>query len=301
MVEDMVRPDPGPRHSESPAAYAESYLRQTRALALLALIALAAGIVSDALAEGFWTDHALLAGLVASVIVVMLTVALVNEVVERRSRSRWRVLAQYVMLQLVRDTRLVWTGVAQLAGLMPADQYANGSGIPAAAAAIDAGAAAVRDTARLTAALRELMADANRRRQLHDKVVLFAHHNDEVLGRWAAVMLNADLYAEVIDRHVELAGDLAWLGSLLGFELSEEEQRALTGRSHPAPLVEGPLDDERLAQRVAAITQLAEQLDRGTLALALRIVPVDWWREQLGAGAPVPLEDPKPSPERSLR
>jgi hypothetical protein len=36
---------------------------------------------------------------------------------------------------------------------------------------------------------------------------------------------------------------------------------------------------------LAAITQLAEQLDRGTLDLALRIVPIEWWREQLGASA----------------
>ena len=28
-------------------------------------------------------------------------------------------------------------------------------------------------------------------------------------------MLGTDAYAEVVDRHVELAGSLAWLGSLL--------------------------------------------------------------------------------------
>jgi hypothetical protein len=298
----VVRRDTGPRHSESPETYADAYLRRTRALAVLALLALAGGIVSDELAGSFWTDHPLLAGLVASVIVVMLTVALVNEVIERRSRRRWRVLAQYVMLQLVRDTRLVWTGLAGLAGLMPPEPYATDGDVRAAAASIDAGAEAVRDTERLTAALGELVADADGRRRLHDRVASFVHHNDEVLGRWAAVMLNADLYAELIDRHVELAGDLAWLASLLGFEVSGDEERALTGRSHPAPLIEGPLDDERLSQRVAAITQLAEQLDQGTLALALRIVPVEWWREQLGASDPIPLADSEPSAsERSLR
>jgi hypothetical protein len=35
---------------------------------------------------------------------------------------------------------------------------------------------------------------------------------------------------------------------------------------------------------LAAITQLAEQLDRGTLELSMRIVPIDWWRELLGTG-----------------
>ena len=36
------------------------------------------------------------------------------------------------------------------------------------------------------------------------------------------------------------------------------------------------------------MTQLAEQLDRATLELALRIVPIDWWREQLGRRSDTP-------------
>jgi hypothetical protein len=41
---------------------------------------------------------------------------------------------------------------------------------------------------------------------------------------------------------------------------------------------------------LAAITQLAEQLDSGTLELAMRIVPIDWWREQLGASVPTSVD-----------
>src|SRR5579864_5312188 len=103
-------------------------------------------------------------------------------------------------------------------------------------------------------------------------------------------MLNADLYAEVIDRHVELAGDLAWVSSLLGLELAEGDRRTREGRSHPAALIEAPPDAEQLVHRLVAITQLAEQLDRGTLELALRIVPIEWWREQLGATVPTSLD-----------
>jgi hypothetical protein len=290
-VEAMTRRDTGPRRSDS----VNAYRRRTRALAALALFALVGGIVSDELAGSFWGHHSLLAGLVASVIVVLLTVALVNEAIERRSRQRWRVLAQYVMLQLVRETRLVWTGLAELAGLMPADAYAAYGDVLEAAASIDEGSGAVRDTARLTAALCEVLTDEDRRRRLHDKVAFFVNRSDDVLGRWAGVMLNADVYAEVIDRHVELAGDLAWLGSLLSFEFSEEDERAGIGRSHPAALIEGTLDNERLVRSVAAMTQLAEQLDRNTLALALQIVPIEWWRTRLGASALTPLGDHVPS------
>jgi hypothetical protein len=275
----MARRQSGPRRSGS----VDAYLRGTRALAALALLALGGAVLWDALAERFWDDHALLAGLVASVIVVMLTVGLVNEGLERRARQRWSVLAQYVMLQLVRDARAVWTGIAKLAGLMPPDPDATKGGVLTATMSIDAGSGAVRDTDRLTAALRELLADSQRRKQLHDTVTIMLEHNDAVLGRWAAVMLTADVYAELIDRHVELAGDLAWLSSLLGFEFRDHDGGADQGASHPAGLIEGQLDDELLAERLAAITQLAEQLDRGTLDLALRIVPIEWWREQLAA------------------
>jgi hypothetical protein len=292
----MARHVSGPRRSESP----DSYLRGIRVAAALALLALVGAIVSDALAGSFWSDHPVLAGLLSSVIVVMLTVALVNEALERRSRQRWSVLAQYVMLQLVGEARVVWAGFAELAGLMPVREHAALSDVREAAASIEKGSRAVRDTAGLTAALREVLGDAAKRRQLREKAALFVQHSDEVLGRWAAVMLNSDLYAEVMDRHVELAGDLAWLDSLLAFEFSEGGARMRPGRSHPAALVTGSLDDDQLAQRVAAITQLAEQLDRMTLDLALRIVPFDWWRQQLGASAPTPLGDRDPlAPEPS--
>jgi hypothetical protein len=271
----------GPRRSKS----VNSYLWETRALAATAVLALVGGIVSDTVERGFWDRHALLAGLAASLIVVMLTVALVNEALERARRKRWSVLAQYVMLQLVRDARGIWTGLLELSGLMPLDNLS--------AASIEAGAQTVRDTVRLTAAARKVVGEPDRRRRLHESVARVVIHNDEVLGRWAGVMLDTDLYAEVIDRHVELASDLAWLGSLLdNLDPSDDDPRQRASRSHPSVQIEGAIDDEQLALRLVAITQLAEALDRGTLELALRLVPVEWWAARLGTTAPVRDAEP---------
>ena len=280
----------GPRRSES----VESYLRQTRVGAALALLALAVAIASERFAEHLWGHHPLLAGLASSAIVVMLSVAIVNEALEIRGRRRWRVLAQYVMLELVRDARMVWTAVVELAGLMPADAHPP--------AAIDAAALVVRDTPRLNKAVHGLLTDADRRRALRDHVVQLVVHNDEVLGRWAAVMLNVDAYAEVVDRHVELAGSLAWLGSLLDqSEPSDENQlRWRRARSNPAVQITGEMDDDRLAQRLVAITQLAEQLDRGTLDLAVKIVPVAWWEARLGTTAHVGDDVPEANGHEQL-
>jgi hypothetical protein len=260
----------------------DSYLRETRVLAVAALVALIAGLVSDALGRHFWTGHPLVANLAASLIVVILSVAVVNEAVERRRRRRWRVLAQYVMLEFVRHARMVWTGVIELTDLMPSNAYT--------AASIDAGARAVRDTPRLSEAIRELVADDNRRRLLHAGLNRSVNCSNDVLGRWTDVMLNTDAYAQLVDRHVELASDVAWLGSILDqFEpIDGDPSRQRMSQSSPAVQIQGALDDNQLTNRVVSITRLAEELDRGTLELALRIVPVEWWAARHGWTAPLP-------------
>jgi hypothetical protein len=132
------------------------------------------------------------------------------------------------------------------------------------------------------------IADDARRRGLQDEIALLAAHTDEVLGRWAAVMLNADVYAEVIDRHVELALDISWLISLLdNSDPPEDHRRQRRANSSPAVRIEGQIAGEDLANRIVVITQLAEELDRSTLELALRIVPVAWWQARLGTTAPL--------------
>jgi hypothetical protein len=279
----MVHHSLGPRRSDS----VESYLRETRMVALVAVIALVAGIVSDAVGGHFWERHALVAGLVASLVVVMLSVGVVNEALERRRRRRWTVLAQYVMLQLTRNARVIWTGVAELAGLMPSDART--------AAVLDAGSRVVRDTPRLTGAIGELVADPERRRLLHEGFGRFVSDGDEMLGRWAAVMLNVDAYAELMDRHVELALEVSWLDSLLDDSDASAEHHSMqrNSRSHPAVQIEGQIDGDRLVARAVVITQLAEDLDRLTLQVALRLVSVKWWAERLGTTPVVWSADPE--------
>lgn len=268
----MRRHEGGPRRSQS----VDALLRRTRLLAIVALLALAGGIVSDVVGGDFWARHALLAGLTASVIIVMLTVAVVNEVLDRRRRERWSILAQYVMLELVRNARLIWTGMLAQVGLLSPEAARPES--------VEAYGRTVRDTSRLACAVRETIANDALRRGLHEEVALLAAHTDEVLGRWATVMLNADVYAEVIDRHVELASEIGWLiGVLDNADPPEDHRRQRRAHSSPAVQIEGQIAGEELANRIVVIMQLAEELDRSTLELALRIVPLEWWQARLGA------------------
>ena len=142
--------------------------------------------------------------------------------------------------------------------------------------------------------MREIVADPEQRQFLHKGLGRFVTGSDEMLGRWADVMLNVDAYAELMDRHVELAADVSWLDSLLDNAdgPAGHDTSRLHSRSHPAVQLEGQIDDERLAGRIVAITQLAEDLDRLTLQLALRLVPVQWWEQRLGTTAP---DDARPA------
>ena len=132
---------------------------------------------------------------------------MLNEVLERRQRERWSVLAQYALFEFVRAARLVWSGLLELAGLVPDGELANG--------ALPAGSEEVRDTPHLAAAMHELLASADRREQLHRLIAGLLGHGQDVLGRWADVMVNSATYAEIVDRHVELYGRLYWWGSVL--------------------------------------------------------------------------------------
>src|SRR5947209_7876175 len=268
----MARQSVGPRRTDS----LRRYVRATRIIGGFSVLVLSGAIAWDLADDGFWSRHALLTSLVASLIVVAVSAAVLNEVLERRQRERWSVLAQYALFEFVRTARLVWSGLLELAGLVPDGELAD--------EALAAGSEAVGDTPRLAAAMDELLASADRREQLHRLIAGLLGHGQEVLGRWAGVMVSGT-YAEIVDRHVELYSRLYWWGSVLDESepLEEHLSRPRLSRVSPATQAVGPVEDEWLRDNLVAIAQLAESLDRGSFELALRIVPLDWWATQLPA------------------
>jgi hypothetical protein len=94
----------GPRRTDSH----RTYVRGTRIIAGLTVLILSGAIVWDLVNDGFWSRHALFTSLVASLIIVAMTAAGLNELLQRRRRERWSVLAQYALFEFVRTARLVW-------------------------------------------------------------------------------------------------------------------------------------------------------------------------------------------------
>src|SRR6476619_3691117 len=252
----MPRRTLGPRRSDSP----RTYVRSARIIGGLSVLLLSGAVVWDFANDGFWLRHALFTSLVASLIVVAVTAS---------------VLAQYALFDLVRTARLVWTGLLELAGLVPDGEFEDGG--------LAAGSEAVLDTPRLAAAMDEMLASADRREQLHRVIARLRAHGQEVLGRWADVMVNSGTYAEIVDRHVELYSRLYWWGSVLDESdpLEEHLNRPRLSLLSPATQASGPVEDEWLRDNLVAIAQLAESLDRSSFELAMRIVPSEWWAAQL--------------------
>lgn len=276
----MARRTVGPRRTDS----LRTYLGATRIVGGLSVVVLFGAIAWDLANDHFWSRHALFTGLVASLIVVAVTAAVLNEVLERRRRERWSVLAQYALFDFVRTARLVWGGLLELTGLVPDGELGD--------QALAAGSEAVRDTPRLAAAVGVMLASADRREQLHRLLVGLLAESQALLGRWAGVMLNSGSYAEIVDRHVELYSRLYWWGSVLDESepLEEHLSRPRLSRISPATQAVGPVEDEWLRDNLVAIAQLAESLDRDSFELAFRIVPFDWWVSQL-PDRPSPAED----------
>ena len=250
-------------------------MRSTRIVGGLSVLVLSAAVVWDLADDGFWSGHALFTSLVASLIVVAVTAAVLNEVLERRQRRRWSVLAQYALFDLLRSARLVWASLLELAGLVPDGEFEDGG--------LAAGSEVVLDTERLAAAMDKMLASADRREDLQRLIARLLVQGQEVLGRWADVMVNSGTYAEIVDRHVELYSRLYWWGSVLDESEPLEEHLSLPrlSRLSPATQASGPVEDEWLRDNLVAIAQLAETLDRSSFDLAMRIVPYEWWAAQL--------------------
>ena len=248
-------------------------------MAVAALVVLAAGVVSDLLNGSFWLRHALLASVVGSVIVVLLSVAVINEVIETGGVDAGGSSPSTSCSSWSATPAMTWSSVLDLAGLLAKEGSER--------EIVQAGRQVVRDTSRLTAAVRDIVNADDRFASLRSEVAFLAEHANEVLGRWAGVMLGSEVYAEVIDRHVELGGDVAWMAGIFDATYPPSDlRRQRRARSSPALEIESEVGVNWLADRIVVITQLAEELDRRTLELALRIVPVRWWEERLGTNVP---------------
>jgi hypothetical protein len=100
--------------------------RHTRALApAVAVVTAGALVVTEMTLKGlrqFWIGHPILAALVASAVVLGITVLIVDEVLRRRHARRWKAVAQTAFRELSTDAFRAWVVVMTGLGFPEADE-----------------------------------------------------------------------------------------------------------------------------------------------------------------------------------
>lgn len=253
----------------------ESSRRLTIAASVgIAVIALAAG--SDFVFGSFWSAHAMLTSLIASLIVLAVTVVVLNEAIDRRDRRRWSVLAQYVLFQLVQCARASWMGFAELVTGLEIETGGSDGLLEGARRALD--------TPAFSVATRAMLADPERRRVLQEMVVILAAHCRGVIAEWASVMVGAGPYTAIFDRHVELQGRLDWIAEILSHNEPTDARtfhQTKLARSSVSAEYAGVFGEDWLHDQVVSTTQFAVRLDYESRTLGWKLVPLESWNMRI--------------------
>jgi hypothetical protein len=241
-----------------------------RTAAILAILLLVAVAVSDFVVAGFWVSHPMLTAIVSALVVVLLSVAVIEVVLNRRGERRWRILAQSALIELGEAANTTWTTLANALGLQSANEMSPDA--VRAALASDTNGPKVRQ--QIEAAL----IDAQLRQNLAGRLAERLADGNQILGRWAVALTASETYAEIFDQHVELYGRVNGLQMFLrnGYRQSDPRGRRGRGRreySSPG----GEVDDEWFVDNLIGTIKIGANLEDATWDLALRLLPEAWW------------------------
>jgi hypothetical protein len=242
----------------------------------LGILAIAGAAASDFVFGSFWSSHAMLTSLVASLIVLAVTVAIVSEVAERRARRRWAVLGQYVLFELVRTVRATWIGVVELSGLGTVDASSREG--------LQAGARHVLDSERLSRAVTTAVAAPQHRNELSELVSAIGAQSRSLIADWAPLMVDAGPYGPLFDRHVELHSLMSWIVETLDPGASSRwlpSSHDVLARSSVASEYTAVRDDPWLCAQLVNAAQLAVELDFESVTLGFKLVSLASWTARL--------------------
>jgi hypothetical protein len=250
-----------------------------RVAAATGVLVLAGLVVSD-FETSFWDRHEMTSSILASLVVVGITVAVINEVLERRESARWRVFAQNALLELAATARFTWVGLGEL--LEVEDDTAGRRTVEVRNFICSAAG-----TDHVATLVDEHMPDSEWRHRLTQLVERLLNDGRDSLAAWGPVMLGARPYTALIERHVELYGRVQLLRYMIDdpedAELDDLEDPAARARRLSATrraVVAGQsktdLDDTMRTTLIIVIRRAAE-LEIDTRALARALVPLEWW------------------------
>jgi hypothetical protein len=244
-----------------------------RALGGAALLLLVAASITDVALTHFWDHNAMLTGIIADVLVLLVGVAVVNEWLDIRAASRWRTVAYYALVELVYSSRNAWVRLYH-----ELDLHEGRSSTIAELYAQVVGAGGLETLEQRAA---EKLADPAARRRLLDLVVEVSDGTREALTNWAPVMITTGPSADAINRYTRLHGRLMRLRFVLQAEIE----------GHRIPHIEVG-DDAWAARRIATVVRLGAQLNERFREEAYQLMSFEEWADD-----PAAFEDLVPEPQ----
>lgn len=234
----------------------------------------------------------MLTAIVSALVVVLLSVAVIEVVLSRRSERRWRVLAETALMELAEAANTTWSALAEALELRRASEMSPDR--VRAALASDATGPKVRR--QVEAALM----NTQLRGKLAGKLAERLADGHQILGRWAVALTASESYAETFDQHVELYGRVGGLLQFLREGYKQTDPRGLRGRArreYSSP--GGEADDEWFVDNLIGTINIGARLEDTTWDLALRVLPQAWWdRRTVELAAATRSSRPMPAAER---
>ena len=220
-------------------------------------------ISSDFYAGRFWLDHPVTTAILTSLTVVLVSVTVIEVILNRRSERRWRLLAQYALMELAEAARGAW-GV--LLGVV--DEGNSGSDVMADPSRVTQVLNSPERAPVLKRKIEAILTDPRKRDELRESLERTLDTSRELISRWGAVLTGSSSFPELFDRHVEMIGRIHGLWYFLAYGTRRGSRFRSPGGSH---------SDDWFVDNLLSMTRIAIRLEGETWAIALRVVPPDWW------------------------
>jgi hypothetical protein len=244
--------------------------RTASVLAILLLVAVAA---SDVVIGGFWLSHPMLTAIVSSLAVIVLSVAVIDVVLSRRSERRWRLLAQRALIDLGEAAYATWSTLTKGLGLRPMSGMSPQQ-VCVALTSQETGPA-VREH------VEKALLDRSTQEKLSGHVSDRLAYGEQILGRWAVALTESETYAEIFDQHVELYDRVDGVLRFLNEGHQQGDPRGRRGRrprKYRSP--GGEADDEWFVDNLLTTIIIGARLEHASWELALRLAPAAWWGQR---------------------
>ena len=241
-------------------------------------------ISSDFYAGRFWLDHPVTTAILASLAVVLVSVTVINVVLNRRSERRWRLLAQYALLELAEAAREAWGVLVSV--IHDGDHEDNEE---ADALRITQILDSPEQAPVLMRNVEAILTDPHKRDELRRSLERSLDLSRELISRWGVALTGSSSYSELFDRHVEMIGRVHGLWYFLAYGTRRGSRFRSPGGIH---------SDDWFIDNFLSMTRIAIRLEDETWAIALHLVPPGWWDLRTDElAAPAHAATPGPGPD----